>query len=173
MNKRIILVGKGASGKDFFKDFLKSRGFQTDVSYTTRPKRQGEIEGVTYHYISEEEFSKLKQNGKFYEDVEFNGWRYATTVEEWNKKKMCIKTPSGIKQLKVQDIDESIIVYFDIDRNIRAERLAKRKDADDVGRRLAADTIDFKGFETFHIRVTDERFNPERLLKVIQEYDKI
>lgn len=171
MDRRIILVGKGGSGKDYFKEYLRNQGYPVDVSYTTRKPRQGEIEGETYHYISEEEF-ELKI-GHFYESVVFNGWRYATTKVDWEERKLCIKTPSGIKQLTEQDIDDSIIVYFDIDRNVRFERLSKRKDADDVGRRLAADTIDFKGFETFHIRVTDENFNCKRLLQTIKKYDKI
>jgi len=173
MNKRIILVSKGGGGKDFFKNYLKKKGYEVDVSYTTRKPRQGEIEGETYHYVSDAVFNAIKRNGLFYEAVTFNGWQYATSTKDWTEKKLCIKTPSGIKQLKPKDIEESIIIYFDIDRNIRAERLEKRKDADNVGRRLAADTIDFKGFETFHIRVTNERFNCKKLLKTIKQYDKI
>lgn len=173
MNKRIILVGKGGSGKDFFKDYLKKKGFPVDVSYTTRKKRQGEIEGETYHYISEETFEKYKKEGLFYEDVVFNGWKYATTKRDWEERKLCIKTPSGIRQLTLSDIEESIIIYFDIDRNVRFERLSKRKDADNVGRRLAADTLDFLGFENFHIRIQNENFNPRRLLQTILKYDKI
>lgn len=173
MTKRIILVGKGGSGKDYFKEYLKKMGAEADVSYTTRKPRVGEIKGETYHYVSEEIFNEMEENGAFYEAVTFNGWRYATTVKDWEAKKLCIKTPSGIAQLNAKDIDESIIIYFDIDRNIRHERLSKRKDADDVGRRLAADTLDFHKFDTFHIRVTNENFNPSKLLKVIQEYEKI
>lgn len=173
MNKRIILVGKGGSGKDFFKNYLKKKGYEVDVSYTTRKPRKGEVKGETYHYVSEDVFNSLKSNSFFYESVTFNGWQYGTSNKDWSERKLCIKTPSGIKQLKPKDIEESIIIYFDIDRNIRAERLEKRDDADKVGRRLAADTIDFKFFETFHIRVTDERFSCKRLLKTIKQYDKI
>jgi len=173
MNKRIILVSKGGGGKDFFKNYLKKKGYEVDVSYTTRKHRKGEIEGKTYHYISIGDFEKLARNKFFYESVSFNGWNYGTSKINWHERKACIKTPSAIEKLKSKDIEESIIIYFDIDRNIRFERLEKRKDADNVGRRLAADTIDFKGFETFHIRVTDEKFNCKKLLKTIKQYDKI
>ena len=44
LDKRIILVGKAASGKDYFKDFLIERGFIPSVSHTTRPMRDGEID---------------------------------------------------------------------------------------------------------------------------------
>jgi len=173
MQKRIILVSKGGGGKDFFKNYLKKKGYEVDISYTTRKPRKGEKQGETYHYISIGEFEKLERNKYFYESVTFNGWNYATSKTNWHKRKACIKTPSRIKQLKPKDIEESIIIYFDIDRNVRAERLERRKDADNVGRRLAADTIDFKGFETFHIRVTNEKFNCKKLLKTIKKYDKI
>ena len=56
MNKKIILVGKGASGKDYFKDFLLSKGFKTSVSHTSRPRREGEIDGKTYHFVTDKEF---------------------------------------------------------------------------------------------------------------------
>jgi guanylate kinase len=173
MNKRIILVSKGGGGKDFFKNYLKKKGYETDVSYTTRERRKGEVDGETYHYLTESLFNSFKSNSFFNESVTFNGWQYGTSNKNWLERKVCIKTPSGIKNLKSKDIEESIIIYFDIDRNVRFERLEKRKDADNVGRRLAADTIDFKGFETFHIRVTDEKFNCKKLLKTIKQYDKI
>lgn len=173
MNKRIILVGKGGSGKDFFKEYLREKGYPVDVSYTTRKPRQGEVKGETYHYITEYQFDNMDLDELFYESVTFNGWKYATTKKDWVDRSLCIKTPSGIKQLTKQDVDESIIVYFDIDRNVRFERLSKRKDADDVGRRLAADTLDFHGFETFHIRITDEKFRCKELLETIEKYDLV
>ena len=51
--KKIILVGKAASGKDYFKDYLTSKGLKPNISQTTRPMREGETEGKTYYYISE------------------------------------------------------------------------------------------------------------------------
>ena len=45
LNKRIILVGKAGAGKDYFKDFLIEKDYKPSVSYTTRSKRDGEVEG--------------------------------------------------------------------------------------------------------------------------------
>ena len=44
MNK-VILVGKGASGKDHLRKILEGRGFTYGTSYTTRPPREGEMVG--------------------------------------------------------------------------------------------------------------------------------
>ena len=49
MNK-IILVGKGASGKDHLRKILEGRGFTYGISYTTRPPREGEIDGQDYYF---------------------------------------------------------------------------------------------------------------------------
>ena len=171
--KRIILVGKAGSGKDFFKDYMRMEGHECDVSYTTRPQRKGEVEGVTYHYISEEVFNKYKLEGLFYEDVEFNGWKYATTKRDWVERKLCIKTPSGIAQLTDQDLEESIVIYFDVPLEERRERLLKRSDADKVDRRIAADESDFKDFKLFNIRITSPVFDTQVLDNVIYEFDLI
>ena len=45
MNKRIIIVGPAAAGKDHLKKKFKERGFELDVSYTTREPREGEVDG--------------------------------------------------------------------------------------------------------------------------------
>ena len=48
----LILVGKTASGKDTIIKELTENGWDKVVTYTTRPIREGEKEGITYHYIS-------------------------------------------------------------------------------------------------------------------------
>lgn len=49
------------------------------VSYTTRPSRQGEMEGVDYHFISRDEFEAMKQKGAFAEWTEVHGSYYGTS----------------------------------------------------------------------------------------------
>ena len=41
-DSKIILVGRGGSGKDFMRKKLEERGFKYCVSYTSRPKRENE-----------------------------------------------------------------------------------------------------------------------------------
>jgi len=64
-HKRIILVGKAASGKDHLRKRFESRGFKYAVSYTTRPPREGEIDGKDYIFISEDESKVLIESGFF------------------------------------------------------------------------------------------------------------
>ena len=173
MRKRIILVGKAASGKDYFKDFMRNQGYPCDISYTTRPKRDGEVVGETYHYVSKRSFNNLEENKFFYESVIFNGWKYGTPKDYWNDRKLCIKTPAGIKLLTDKDKVESIIVYFDMPIYFRHARLMKRKDVDDVKRRLESDKEDFKDFTLFDIRVTNPEYDKWVLENLIYEYQNL
>lgn len=157
---RIILCGKAASGKDHLRKILEGRGFKYGVSYTTRPPRQGEIDGRDYYFIDEAEFKDLIEQNFFYEHVSFNGWYYGTSREQWLKTDdVFIMTPSGISKLHAADRKTSFIIYIDIPIDIRRERLGGRKDANDaIERRIQADERDFEGFTDFDIRITDHNF---------------
>jgi guanylate kinase len=157
---RIILCGKAASGKDHLRKILEGRGFKYGVSYTTRPPRQGEIDGKDYFFLEESEFKDLIEQGFFYEYVTFNGWYYGTSKDQWyNTDDVFIMTPSGIRKLHAADRKSSFIILIDIPRETRKERLMERKDtADTIERRLDADDRDFDGFVDFDIVINNEKF---------------
>ena len=53
------------------------------VSVTTRPPRKGEVNGVDYYFISDEEYDRLKTEDAFYEYVDSQyGSRYGTLRSE-------------------------------------------------------------------------------------------
>lgn len=87
--KVIILVAPSGSGKTtmarrLFKDF---ENLKFSVSATTRPPREGEINGVHYHFLSPDEFQSKIDNGEFLEWEEFyGGKRYGTLQSEVDKK---------------------------------------------------------------------------------------
>ena len=157
---RIILCGKAASGKDHLRKILEGRGFKYGVSYKTRPPRKGEIDGMDYYFLEENEFQDLIERGFFYEHVTFNGWFYGTSKEQWfTTDDVFIMTPSGISKLHAADRKSSFIIYIDIPTEIRRERLMDRKDnADSIERRLQADDNDFESFTNFDIKITDSNF---------------
>jgi guanylate kinase len=157
---RIILCGKAASGKDHLRKILEGRGFKYGVSYTTRPARQGEIDGKDYYFLEENEFKTLIEQGFFYEYVTFNGWYYGTSKEQWfDTDDVFIMTPSGIRKLHAADRKTSFIIYIDIPTEIRRERLKSRNDNNDsIERRLEADDRDFESFTDFDIKITDHNF---------------
>ena len=79
----IVLVGESASGKSSIeKNLVDNYGYKKIVSYTTRQPRQGEVDGIDYHYISENQFIKLQNEGYFAEVGEYNGWHYGTAKND-------------------------------------------------------------------------------------------
>jgi guanylate kinase len=55
------------------------------VSCTTRPPRQGEIEGVQYYFLDMAEFRRMIEQGRFLEWKEVHGNLYGTPVEPVNQ----------------------------------------------------------------------------------------
>lgn len=156
---RIILCGKAASGKDHLRKILEGRGYRYGVSYTTRPPRDGEVDGRDYYFLEDNEFQTMVEQKFFYEYVSFNGWNYGTSNSQFHlTDDVFIMTPSGIGKLHAADRKNSFIIYIDIDIDIRRERLALRSDADTVERRIEADENDFANFTDFDIRLTDHNF---------------
>jgi len=58
----------------------KDRGIRLSVSYTTRPARPGEQDGVDYHFVSTERFMALRDAGEFLEHAHVHGNWYATSA---------------------------------------------------------------------------------------------
>lgn len=158
-HKRTILVGKAASGKDYLRKRFELRGLKYAVSYTTRPPREGEVNGKDYFFITEEESKKLIDLGFFYEYVIFNGWVYGTSVSQFYTDDLFIMTPAGISKIKTEDRHTSFIIYTDIDIQTRYDRLLNRDmPGDSVQRRLEADELDFSTFNDYDLRIKNEDF---------------
>ena len=71
----IVLIGESASGKSTIEKELVKRGFNKIISYTTRPIRKDETDGIDYHYISKEEFL-INSKWIFVEYTIYNSWYY-------------------------------------------------------------------------------------------------
>jgi guanylate kinase len=52
------------------------------VSATTRPKRPDERDGVDYHFLSRDDFTRRQQNGEFLEWATYGGELYGTLKSE-------------------------------------------------------------------------------------------
>ena len=52
---------------------------ELSVSHTTRPPRDGEQDGVHYHFVTPKRFEEMVAEGAFLEWAEYNGNRYGTS----------------------------------------------------------------------------------------------
>lgn len=75
--KLVIISGPSGVGKTtVLKRLFESctLPLEESVSATTRPQRPGETDGVSYRYLSDEEFQKHRENGEFLECCEVFGY---------------------------------------------------------------------------------------------------
>lgn len=145
----IAIVGGSASGKSTVAgELMKVYGFKKIVSYTTRDIREGEVDGVDYHFISEEEFRKLYSQNFFAETGCYRGWKYGTPANECADDKVIVVTPHGLRQLKTRmdlDITSFYIKVNQRDRLIKA--LQRNDNIDECYRRSTSDCGMFDGLE--------------------------
>jgi len=73
-------VGKGTVRKALFN--MPEQDFVYSVSMTTRPIREGEVNGKDYYFVSREEFEQRIKDGKFLEYAEFVGNYYGTPIDK-------------------------------------------------------------------------------------------
>ena len=147
-----ILIGKTCSGKNTILEELVKMKYQKVVTYTTRPKRKGEVEDDTYHYISEEDFKQKIDNGFFAEYDSFNTnegvWYYGSAEQDYHSKrdKIIILTPAGLSKIKDKEYGEVFSIYLYANRKTISERLKQRKDKkEEAIRRMKHDDEDFAG----------------------------
>jgi guanylate kinase len=83
LNRRgllFILSSPSGAGKTTISRMLLGAddAIELSVSATTRPPREGEIDGVDYHFVSDARFDRMVEEDDFYEWAEVFGNRYGT-----------------------------------------------------------------------------------------------
>ncbi len=134
----VILSGVSGAGKDTIKKELIKR--MEDVislpSYTSRAPREGEEEGIQYHFISKEDFEKRIKNNEFYEyDLHHNNY-YGTSRKLMNEKiksgKIIVKDieVNGTENLvKILKNDTNVVtIFLKVEKEELRRRLIARGD---------------------------------------------
>ena len=77
----VVISGPSAVGKDtIIERLLKlDANLRYSVSFTTRPKRDYEVDGVHYSFVTKPNFEELVGRGEFLEWAEYNGYYYGTS----------------------------------------------------------------------------------------------
>ena len=80
----VLLAGPSGVGKDAVLVELRKRQPRVHIplTMTTRPPREGEVDGVDYTFTEEEEFLRLEQSGMFIETAKVHGNMYGTPREQ-------------------------------------------------------------------------------------------
>lgn len=154
----IVLCGKMGSGKTTTAEALEARGFKRLITETTRPMRQGEIDGVFYHFLTEEAFMERKKAGYYAEtyraDTIFGPWYYGSKkelYEDTGEDRVIVLNASGLKQIaETVDPANYVAIYLDVEEDLLLERLVKRGDnPNEIRRRLKDDERVFSDIEKY------------------------
>ena len=134
----VILSGVSGAGKDTIKKELMKRDSRiiSLPSYTSRKPREGEEEGVQYHFITKEEFEKKIKDNEFYEyDLHHENY-YGTSRKLMNDKiasgKIIVKdievngTENLIKLLKNET--KLVTIFLKVEKEELRKRLVERGD---------------------------------------------
>lgn len=131
--KIYVLMGASGSGKTTVGNYLKDLGIPEIISHTTRPKREGEIEGVTYYYVTEKEFEKIPK----VEEVQYGKHYYGISKEEIDLKLkssdrlFVICDVHGMEQVKSHYPDEVTVIYLYTTIEEMVKRMKNRGDSDE------------------------------------------
>lgn len=156
---KLILVGKAAAGKDFLKNKLVKKGFNAGISCTTRPPRKNEVDGVDYHFMTEQEFKDILDSGEMLEHMIFNDWYYGLTKTEFEQADVMIMSKDGLDVLPSDYRKKCMVIWLDPPRLTRVERLTYRNDPNDsIIRRMDTDDEQFKNFRDYDMVVRNDNF---------------
>jgi len=186
MGKIYYIMGKSSSGKDtIYKKLLEEKMLElkTIVSYTTRPIRAGETNGIEYFFTNEQELFNFEKEGKLIEIRAYNTyhgiWKYFTVYDnqinlEKNNYLMIGTLESYLKTKDFFGEEKMIPIMIDLDDGIRLTRALNREmkqktpKYEELCRRFLADSQDFSEGNIRKAHIT-KRFNNDELDRCLSE----
>jgi guanylate kinase len=165
--KVFVITGPSGVGKGTLIKMLLERvpDLALSVSATTREPREGEEDGVDYHFLSEEQFQERREAGDFLEFATYSGNHYGTLNSELDR---CLdKGRSVVLEIEVQGAtqvraarpDSVQIFIAPPDESVLRERLSGRgtDSADAIDRRLKTAEQELAQQDDFnHLIVNDD-----------------
>ena len=159
MGKIYCIIGKSGTGKDtVLAELLKDDNLPAEklVPYTTRPQREGEVEGVNYHYVTKQQLNAMEENGQVIECRTYKtvhgDWSYFTAsvnIDD-NKNYIIITTQKALDSFFKYFGEARIhVVYLFLENKARLERCIRRESEQEIAnysevcRRYLADEDDF------------------------------
>lgn len=186
------LIGKSSTGKDtILKKLLESNDYTLEsmISYTTRPIRENEVNGVEYYFVDEKKRDELKKKGKIIElrryNTCFGTWDYFTVDDDKIKIKykhyIVIGTLESYEKIRDYYGEEYVCpLYIEVEDGLRLqralnrERVQKHPKYNELCRRFLADDEDYSKdkLEALEIKKVFDNYSIEDTVNQILRYIK-
>lgn len=131
-----LIVGASGSGKSTIGKILEEQGIPQLVSFTTRQKRKGEIDGQDYHFITQEKLEALSEKS-IAEISEYNGNYYGLTKREVSDKLdefrevYFVTNEDGAKQIIDMYPEDTVVFWLNVTIETMVERMRARGDEEE------------------------------------------
>ena len=186
MGKIFYILGKSSTGKDtIYKNILEDEtlGLKDIILYTTRPIRDGETDGKSYHFVSEKEYEDIKKSGLIIEERSYNTMhgvcRYFTvkdsSIDLSNNNYVIIGVlKSFIDTRDYFGSDKVVPIYIEVEDGLRlqralnSEKKPENRRFKELCRRYLADSEDFSEDKIKDAGI-DKRFENVDLSSCINE----
>lgn len=134
----ICILGFSASGKDTIeKEIINKHSFNKVIQHTSRPPRENEINGIDYHFLSNQEFKSSILKNEFVSYREFESslgkWYYGISKKGFfqSEKNILIVDIEGLLDIKKNFTETNYLsIFIDVDYNTRLNRVKNRPDSD-------------------------------------------
>jgi guanylate kinase len=164
-----IIVGRSGTGKSsLVRDFNRHNPnyAKTIITTTTRPMREGEVNGANYHFVIKEDFEKMIREDKLVEYVEYQGYYYGTTKDEFDisRTNIVVVEPVGLEKIRefFKDTFRIFVVKLDAPDAIILERMLRRNQpVEDIVKRYKDDKVRFENIYYDVLINTDINRNEE------------
>lgn len=150
-----FILGKSNTGKDTItKTISEELKIPRIVSYTTRPRREGEVDGVDYHFVDDNFF--ITHLGEFIEVASYyiesldTTWYYGKLKKDFNQDiAITILNPIGLESLKEIGLNNIVTIEISANDRMRLRRALQRDDdVEEIINRFQRDKKDFEGLMT-------------------------
>ena len=171
-NKLFVILGKSASGKStILNDVLSKLEIPVLMSYTTRPPRANEIDGIDYNFVT---FTAFDEDYKNENILEYDVFRIDSLKQTWiyyskksdlllpNTSQIKIVSPTGLAQLMSnKELRDNIVsIYIESSDKLRQKRYLSRSiSPDSMNDRFERDEKAFQHLFTDYIILNDENMS--------------
>lgn len=173
---KVIIIGRTGAGKSTLVKKFIELGYIPILEYYTRPPREGEVDGETYHFISNEQFLDMKSKDLFAESIDlytiYGIWRCGALKSDFegNDNRVVAMGPVQLKQILDAEIEDVFSIMIDTTVEDILSRTGARGDArEEVERRIREDDPKYEMMRDKVSLVVDGSKTPDEIMAEIRK----